>query len=156
MTRFGDSPENKVPGVWSPQQLAKAIGYSRQSIVDAINGKGKYPKHLYAQKVGQLWLIPDRNAEAYIKWSQTGEVEDLEETEKIYWSVGEIAEASGMSLTTVDAAITGIQGKYSYPATLKAVRLGNKWLVATSDAEQYIREKRAEKKGKGFDQKGNR
>jgi hypothetical protein len=143
MTRAGDTPERKLEGIWSPQQLGVAVGYSRQAVIHAINGKGKYPRRLYAQKVGQLWLIPDDHAEVYLHWSRTGEL--LEEPpipEKLYWGVAEIAEASGMPYRMVERAVTGIQGTYSYPPTIPAQRFGQAWLVKPEDAQTYIQEKR--------------
>jgi hypothetical protein len=146
MATAGNSPETKLEGIWSPQQLAVAVGYSRQSIIDAINGKGKYPCQLYAQKVGQYWLIPDAHAEAYLEWYRTGRLlEEVPISEKLYWGVQELADAAGVPRLQVERAITGIKagkGKYSYPPTLAAQKLGQYWLVKPEDARRYIQEKR--------------
>jgi hypothetical protein len=149
MSRGGQLPESKLEGIWSPQQLAETIGYARQTIIDAINGKGKYPRQLFAQKAGDLWLIPDAHAEVFMVWHRTGELLEVPPIpEKLYWCVKEIVEASGMSFTTVERAITGVRGvkrKYTYPPTLQAQKLGQHWLVKASDAEKYIQEKREKK-----------
>jgi hypothetical protein len=146
MTRTDESPESKVQGVWSPQQLAEVVGYSRQVIIDAINGRGKYPRALYAQKVGSLWLIPDAHAEAYLSWSRTGELtQEPPIPEKLYWGVLEIAEAAGVSYEVVERAVTGARagkGRYVYPPTIPAQRFGKAWLVKPEEAEKYIQGKR--------------
>jgi hypothetical protein len=149
MAKAGDLPESKMSGIWSPQQLAEAVGYSRQAVIHSITGRGKYPRRLFAQKAGDLWLIPDDHAEVFMHWHRTGEL--LEEPpipEKLYWCVKEIVDATGMSFTTVERAITGVRGakrKYTYPPTLPAQKLGQHWLVKASDAEKYICEKRENK-----------
>jgi hypothetical protein len=152
VTDIGESTENtKVKGGWSPQQLAENLGYSRQTIVDAISRKGRYPRRLYAQKIGKIWLIPDDHASVYIHWSRTGEL--LEEPpipEKLFWGVKEVADAAGVPRIEVERAVGGAESRkgkysYSYPATLPAQKLGNQWLVSPQDAQRYISEKREHK-----------
>jgi hypothetical protein len=148
VTDTGDSSNNaKVEGIWSPKELGEATGYSRQTIIDSIHGKGRYPRRLYAQKIGKIWLIPDSHAENFIHWVQTGELlQEPPAPEKLYWGTQEIADAAGVSLVRVEQAVGGIRstkGKYSYtyPPTLEAIRFGKAWLVRPEDAEKYICEK---------------
>jgi hypothetical protein len=151
MSRSDDLPESKLEGVWSPQQLAETSGYSRQTIIDAIKGKGRYPRRLYAQKVGTIWLIPDTHADVYIQWQRTGELkEEPPIPEKLYFGTKEIAEAAGVTHVAVERAVGGaraVKGKYAYtyPAILPAQKLGHKWLVRPQDAQKYISEKRENK-----------
>jgi hypothetical protein len=149
MTRAGDLPETKLPGIWSPQELGTAVGYSRQTIIDAIHGRGKYPRKLFAQKTGDLWLIPDEHADVFMHWHRTGEL--LEEPPipaRAYLCVKEIAEMAEISTRSVERAISGHKkGTYSYPPTLQAQKLGQHWLVEATDAERYIQAKR-EKSGR--------
>jgi hypothetical protein len=152
MTKASDSPETKLPGIWSPQELATTVSYSRQTIIDAINGKGKYPRRLYAQKVGKLWLIPDSHAETFLHWHRTGELLDEPPIpEKLFWSIEEIAIASGMSRIQVGRAVAGVKadkGKYSYEPIIPGHRFGQAWLVKPEDAQKYINDKRR-KTGRG-------
>jgi hypothetical protein len=148
MSRGGALPESKLLGIWSPQQLAGSIGYSRQTIIDAIHGRGKYPRALYAQKIGQVWLIPDDHAEVFQHWHRTGQL--LQEPpipEKLYWGTKEIADAAGVHRMEVERAVKGTESRkgkysYSYAATLPAQKLGHQWLVKPEDAQGYISEKR--------------
>jgi hypothetical protein len=151
MSRGGALPESKLLGIWSPQQLADSIGYARQTIIDAIHGRGKYPRVLYAQKIGQIWLIPDAHAEVFQHWHQTGELlEDPPIPEKLYWGTKELANEAGVPRMEVERAVKGVESRkgkysYSYAPTLPAQKLGHQWLVRPQDAEQYIREKRGKK-----------
>jgi hypothetical protein len=149
VTETSDSTEDaKVKGVWSPQQLAANVGYSRQTIVDAINGNSRYPRRLYAQKIGKIWLIPDDHANVFIHWHRVGEL--LEEPpipEQLFWGVKEVANAAGVTRIEVERAVGGAESRkgkysYSYPATLPAQKLGNQWLVSPQDAQKYISEKK--------------
>jgi hypothetical protein len=153
VTETSNTEQTKLHGIWTPQQLAVAANKSRQSIVDAINGKGAYPGRLYAQKIGQLWIIPDAHAANYLDWQRTGEL--LEEPpipKKLYWGTKEIADAAGLPLLQVERAVVGIKagkGKYIYPPTLSALRLGQYWLIRATDAEQYIQEKKQNRDREG-------
>ncbi|UFP97203.1 helix-turn-helix domain-containing protein [Gloeobacter morelensis] len=151
MNRASEPPE-KLEGVWTPRQLAELLGVSRQTVIDAINGKGAYPRPLRAQKAGQLWLVADRDAQVYLHWARTGELlPQPDAPPKLYWTTGELAAAAGVSTKTVSHAVTGWRsGKYGYPPTLPAVKFGKIWLVKDPHAREFIQDR-----ARGGGQKGD-
>lgn len=130
--------EVKLDGLWSPLQLANASGVHRQTVVHAINGKGKYPRSLPVERFGQLLFIPEEHAQAFLHWSRTGELLDVpDDDRKLYWTTDEIARAVGLHRSTVIKAITGRGGRYV--SRLPAIKVGGKtWLVRNSDALSFI------------------
>ncbi|MBC8121442.1 MAG: hypothetical protein H7Y22_06335 [Gemmatimonadaceae bacterium] len=130
----------KLEGLWSPLQLANALGVHRQTVVDTINGKGKYPRLLPVVRFGQLLFVPEEHAQAFLHWSRTGELLDVRDlSEKLYWTTDEIARASGVHRSTVTKAITGRSGKYA--SRLPAIKVQEKtWLVRNADALAFIEE----------------
>lgn len=130
----------KLDGLWSPLQLANAVGVHRQTVVDTINGKGRYPGSLPVVRFGKLLFVPENHAQAFLHWSRTGEATDVQESgEKLYWMTDEIARALGIHRSTVIKAITGRGGRYA--SRLPAIKVqGKTWLVRDSDALAFIKE----------------
>ncbi|UFP97156.1 hypothetical protein ISF26_23840 (plasmid) [Gloeobacter morelensis MG652769] len=132
--------EATLEGYWSPSEISQSLGIHRQTVVDAINGIGRYPGALPAIRFGQLLYVPDAHARAFMDWFATGEVVELdssEEEEKVYWTTDEIARAIGKHRSTVIKAITGRGGKYDSKLPATKVQ-GKTWLVKDADAREFI------------------
>jgi len=113
---------------WSPAQLAKATGKSRQYIVNVITGYGgTCEPRLKAIRVKQGWLIERADAEAFI----------LQESQRR--TLEQFAKATGKSRKYILNAITGHEG--SLEPRLKAVREGNRWIIE-DDPEEFIRKEK--------------
>ena len=113
---------------WSPAQLAKAVGKSRDYILDAITGYGgtREPR-LRAVKEKQGWVIEAADAEEFIRRDSQRR------------SLEQFAKAIGKSREFVLNAITGYGG--TREPSLSAVREGKLWIIETDPEEFVQREK---------------
>lgn len=118
--------ESRLGTFWTTQEIADALSKSRQFVVDAISGKSNQ-RPLQAIKVNGKWFVSDEDAQDFIQYHRSQET---------YVSPIYVAQAIGRSRQFVMDAITGYGG--SRAPTLKAKRQRNRWLISTSDADEFI------------------
>lgn len=132
----------ELEGLWSPLEIAEAIGIHRQSVFHAIAGKGSYPIRLPVVRYGNLVFVRDEDAKRFIHWKRTGEFREVQASEvqiseeKIYWTTEEIALAAGVSRSYVIKLVGGREGRSGAVPGIKAQ--GRAWLVKNSDALSFI------------------
>ncbi|KAI9129045.1 hypothetical protein [Acaryochloris sp. CCMEE 5410] len=119
-------PESRLGTFWTTQEIADALSKSRQFVVDAINGKSTQ-RPLQAIKISGKWFVSDKDAQDFIQYHRRKES---------FVSPIFVARAIGRSRQFVMDAITGYGG--SRTPILKAKRQSNRWLISTSDAEEFI------------------
>jgi hypothetical protein len=116
-------------GIWTPQEIADAIGMSRQFVVDIIVGKTK-KYSLSATKIGWGWAIADAEARRFI--------DAFFSPQKDFYSPNDLAKAIGKSRKYVLDALTGYGGRTA--PRLAGVKRGERWCISREEAERFIRE----------------
>jgi hypothetical protein len=116
-------------GVWTPQEIAEAIGMSREFVMSVINGKTT--KHsLTAIKKGRTWLIAENEAIRFI--------ERYRNPQKEWYTPNDIATAIGKSRPYVLDALTGYGGRKE--PRLTGEKRGDRWVIGKEEGDRFIEE----------------
>jgi hypothetical protein len=113
--------------LWTTKQIADELDLSVSYVLQVIYGN--FPlQTLKAQKLGDRWLIPEDEAQRFIR----------EYRNPSYYTPQDIATAIGKSRKYVLDALTGYGGRKE--PRLAGEKRGDRWVIGKEEAERFIRE----------------
>jgi hypothetical protein len=111
--------------LWTTKQIADELNLSVSYILQVIYGN--FPlQSLNAQKVGDRWLVPEKEAERFI----------VEYRNPSHYTPQDIAKSIGKSRKYVLDQLTGYGGRKE--PTLKGEKRGDRWVIEREEGERFI------------------